>query len=261
MLSRINVGQYIPSESSLHLLDPRTKIIATLVILALIVVAAYPYKLLILGLFICSLMLISYIPLHIYIYALRPFLLIIIITAALQLIMLKGDILVTILGVNITSYGINMAIAISLRLVMIIILIRILMATTTPSSLMGGLEKLLKPFSSIGLPVEELIMIMTISLRFIPLFIEEATRLQQAQISRGINFKSLTIIQRIKSISTLLIPLFRMSFTRALDISTAMETRCYNGGEGRTYLYVFKWGKADYFSLLGLLIITILILL
>lgn len=259
MYSRMSVGQYVPLRSFIHSLDARTKIIATMILLISIILASYPYKLIIMVLIAGFLMLVSRIPLIFYLEALKPFWWLIFITGLLQILLVDGAPLFTIAGLSISSAGVYTALNITIKLILLLMVIRILTATTTPSALMGGLEKLLKPFRYIGIPVDELVMIMTISLRFVPLFFEEAERIHQAQISRGISFKKGTIKQRFKSLSSLLIPLFRISFTRALDIATAMEVRCYNGEKNRTHLYDLKLRKADYISILGMLVLLIII--
>lgn len=260
MFTRMSVGQYIPLKSILHSLDARTKIVATIVLLLLIIIASYPYKLIIMTLITGFLMLASKIPFYLYIEALRPFGIIIFITVLLQLLLVDGHTMFTILGITISWAGVHMALAITIKLILLLIVIRILTATTSPSALMGGIERLLKPFRYIGLPVDELVMIMTISLRFVPLFFEEAKRIQKAQISRGISFKTGKLNQRLRSLSSLLIPLFKISFIRAIDIATAMEARCYNGGQNRSHLQVFKLKKADYLSMVGILVLVILII-
>lgn len=260
MFTGMSVGQYIPVRSFIHSLDARTKIIATIVLLFMIILASYPYKLLIMILITSCLMLASKIPFFLYISALRPFALVIFITVLLQLLLVDGTPMFTIFGITISWAGVHMALAITIKLILLLTVIRILTATTSPSALMGGIEKLLMPLRYIGIPVDELVMIMTISLRFIPLFFEEAKRIQKAQISRGISFKTGTLKQRLKSLSSILIPLFKISFNRALDIATAMEVRCYTGGKNRTHLHVFKLGKADYISILGMLVLLILII-
>ncbi|NLB89469.1 MAG: energy-coupling factor transporter transmembrane protein EcfT [Syntrophomonadaceae bacterium] len=260
MFSRMSVGQYIPLRSFLHSLDARTKIIATIILLLLIILATYPYKLITMILITSFLMLVSRIPFNFYLQALKPFWWIIFITALLQLLLIDGAAFFSIWGITISWVGAYTALTITTKLILLLIVIRILTATTTPSALMGGIEKLLKPFRYIGMPVDELVMIMTISLRFVPLFFEEAERIHQAQISRGISFKTGTIKQRFKSLSSLLIPLFKISFNRALDIATAMEVRCYNGGKNRTHLYELKFRKADYISILGMLVLLIFII-
>lgn len=260
MYRGMKVGQYIPVDSILHNLDARTKIISILFLLILVVIATFPYKLGLIFLLTLALTKASKVRLSIYIEALRPFALIIFITVILQLFLVKGTPLFSWAWFSISKEGVFLALSISIRLILLLLIIRVLTATTTPAALMAGIEKLLKPFSYMGLPVEELVMIMTISLRFIPLFIEEARRLHLAQIARGVNFNTGNIKQRFQSLASLFIPLFRISFNRAADIAIAMEARCYNGGEGRTHLHTLRLGKIDYFFITGLLFIVIFIL-
>ncbi len=260
MYRGIRVGQYIPSDSILHNLEARTKIMASIFMLVFIIVASFPYKLLALSLPVIFLLKISQVRFFIYLEALRPFALIILLTVILQVLLVKGTPCYSLGILTITWEGLILAASISIRLVLLLVVIRILTATTTPQQLMAGIEKLLKPFTYIGLPVQELVMIMTISIRFIPLFIEEASRLSLAQQARGIDYGSGSIKQRIRAISSLLIPLLRVAFNRASDIAIAMETRCYNGGIGRTYLYNFAMARVDYIFLAVLLLMGVFVL-
>ncbi len=257
MYQRVKFGQYIPGDSILHNLDARTKVIMTGVLLILLVVAAFPYKLAFIFLPILYLIWASNIKLSLYLEALRPFAWLIIITVVLQLFLVRGTPLFTWAGFSISQEGIYMALSLSIRISLILLVIKVLTLTTSPAELMNGIEKLLQPFSRMGLPVEELVMIMTISLRFIPLFLEEAQRLQLAQKGRGIDFSQAGLSYKLPGLVSLLIPLLKISFNRAMEMATAMEVRCYGSGSPRTYLYTSKFGKKDFYFIILLLPITL----
>ncbi len=252
-------GQYIPTDSILHNLDARTKIVISAVLLILIVVATFPYKLLFLFIPAFYLVRASKVKINLYLEAIRPFAWLIIITVFLQLILVKGPPLFKLYKFSVSTPAVQMAISISIRICLLLIIIRVLTATTSPSALMNGIEKLLKPFGRLGFPIEELVMIMTISLRFIPLFMEEAQRIHLAQKSRGINFQKGSIKDKFQGLISILIPWLRISFNRAGEIATAMEARCYDSSQKRTYLYSLEATKIDYlytFALLPIIIFT-----
>ncbi len=250
-------GQYIPLDSILHNLDARTKIIISAVLLILIVLATFPYKLLFILIPTFYLVWVSKVKIKVYLEAIRTFAWLIFITVFLQLLLVKGPPFFEVYKFSVSTLAVQMALSLSIRICLLLIIIRVLTSTTSPSALMNGIEKLLKPFGRLGLPIEELVMIMTISLRFIPLFMEEAQRIHLAQKSRGINFQKGNIKDKLQGMFSLLIPLFRISFNRASDIATAMEVRCYDSSQKRSYLYSLEIEKMDYLYLFALLPIII----
>lgn len=226
------IGQYIPGDSPMHRLDPRSKVIATLFFITAGLAAPFPQPLLAVVLAGLLQAFLTGINLPYYLKSSRVLFYLVLITALLQVI----------LGVRPEKAG-----ELILRLTLIIMAVQILMTTTSPLALMSALERMLSPFKRLKLPVEELIMIMTIALRFIPLYMEEWERIKKAQMSRGVNFADKHVAKRIKNITALLVPLFRISFERAGELALAMETRCYQGARERTYLYDFKITASDLF--------------
>ena len=185
---------------------------------------------------------------------LKPLIFIITITFAINIFMTKGEVLFEIGPLAITKEGISQAVFMALRLIFLITGTSLLTLTTSPIALTDGIEKLLSPFKKIGLPAHELAMMMTIALRFIPTLLEETDKIMKAQMARGADFESGNIINRAKNLVPLLVPLFINAFRRADDLATAMEARCYRGGENRTRLNELKFKKID-ISALGILII------
>jgi energy-coupling factor transport system permease protein len=259
MVTNISFGQYIPIESQIHQLDPRTKIFITLILLT----AAFKASFLGLGiLYILGLALIikSRIGMRYYIQQLRPFRFIIAISMLLQWTLTKGIVLARVGPIEITAEGACEAALLGARLVFILLTVSISTFTTTPMSTIGGLEKLLKPLGKIGFPLHEMVMIMTISLRFIPLFFEESKHIITAQMCRGVDYREGNLIKRIKRLVSILVPLFHLSFQRANDLALAMESRGYRGGEGRSHLNQLKMTMTDYLVMAVVTIIAGLLL-
>ncbi|MPQ42818.1 energy-coupling factor transporter transmembrane component T family protein [Clostridium tarantellae] len=251
MLKDITIGQYVPGNSFIHKLDPRTKIIISfLFVITLFIINKFYGYLFILA-FIGGSIYISKVPLR-YIYkGLKPVFILIIITAALNIFMIKGT-SDTLLWhwkfFYIYSEGVRTAIFMALRLVFLIIGTSLLTLTTSPIELTDGIENLLSPFKVIGVPAHELAMMMTIALRFIPTLIDETDKIMKAQKARGADFESGNIIEKAKSLIPLLVPLFISSFRRADELAMAMEARCYRGGNGRTRMKCLKYSKYDFIS-------------
>jgi len=259
MVSSISLGQYIPGESVFHNLDPRSKILSLTVLVAAVFFAEFPRQLVIMAAFSIFLVIMSRVSWSYYLEAIKPFMIIISITLILQMVLTRGDPLFNILGLKISRQGVLLASALGLRLVIILVLARILTLTTTPLQMTTGLELMLKPLSKLGFPAHELVMIMTISLRFIPIFVEEATVIQRAQMCRGVDYSTGNLFTRVMNLISILVPLFRISFERANDLAIAMESRAYQGGEGRTHLNELSLKSKDYLAVLvSIVFITIL---
>ncbi|NFP92214.1 energy-coupling factor transporter transmembrane component T family protein [Clostridium sporogenes] len=247
MIKDITIGQYIPGDSFVHKLDPRVKIIISLIyIIDLFIVNNFKGYIFIV-IFTLVAILISQIKFK-YIYkGLKPILILVIITAILNLFLTPGDtLLFKWKFITIYKEGVRLAIFMVLRLVFLIMGTSLLTLTTSPIELTDGIEKLLNPFRKIGVPAHELAMMMTIALRFIPTLMDETDKIMKAQMARGADFESGNLIQRAKNLIPLLVPLFISSFRRADELAMAMEARCYRGGEGRTRMKELSFSSRDY---------------
>lgn len=249
MFRDITIGQYFPGDTIIHRLDPRIKIIIiALFIGTLFFINSFSPYIFILG-FILSVIKISKIPLKFILKGLKPLLFIILITFSINMFMTKGEVLKEIGPLTITKEGLYQAVFMALRLIFLITGTSLLTLTTSPIALTDGIESLLNPFKKIGLPAHELAMMMTIALRFIPTLLEETDKIMKAQMARGADFESGNIIRRAKNLVPLLVPLFINAFRRADELATAMEARCYRGGENRTRLNELKLKRLDLISL------------
>lgn len=259
MIKDITIGQYIPGDSFVHKLDPRIKIIISLVyIIDLFLVNNFKGYIFIV-LFTLAAILISKIKFK-YIYkGLKPILILVIITAILNLFLTPGDtLLFKWKFIIIYKEGVRLAVFMVLRLIFLIIGTSLLTLTTSPIELTDGIEKLLNPLTKIGVPAHELAMMMTIALRFIPTLMDETDKIMKAQMARGADFESGNLIQRAKNLIPLLVPLFISSFRRADELAMAMEARCYRGGEGRTRMKELSFSSRDYIAITFTFILVIL---
>ncbi|WP_294370943.1 energy-coupling factor transporter transmembrane protein EcfT [uncultured Clostridium sp.] len=258
MLKDITIGQYLPGESFIHKLDPRTKILISLLfIVCLFIINKFIGYTIVIG-FLLAVILIAKIPFRFIVNGLKPILLLVVFTAVLNVFMIKGtpETLLYKFGfLSIYVEGLQTAAFMAIRLVLLIIGTSLLTLTTSPIELTDGIEKLLRP---IGKEIaHELAMMMTIALRFIPTLIDETDKIMKAQKARGADFESGGIIQKAKSLVPLLIPLFISSFRRADELAMAMEARGYRGGAGRTRMKVLKFTSKDTiaFIIFGLIMI------
>jgi len=251
MLRDITLGQYFPGKTVVHRLDPRTKLVLTLVyIVSLFLAKGFPaYGLMLAVLLTC--LFLSKIKPKAVIRGLRPVLIIILFTVVLNIFFIRGEtVLVEYYFIVITQEGLVTALFMALRLMMLIVGSFLLTYTTSPIALTDGLETMLGPLKKIKLPIHELSMMMSIALRFIPTLIEETDKIMSAQKARGADFETGGLIKRAKAILPLIIPLFISAFRRADELAVAMESRCYHGGEGRTRMKVLRFAVRD---LLGFL--------
>ena len=250
MIRDITLGQYYASDSFIHRLDPRVKIIATLLfIIELFIVNNF------IGFAVCAAALgvvvkTSKVPLSFIMRGLKPILLIIIFTFCLNIFMIDGRIIFQIGFLHVTVEGLLTAIFMGIRLVLLIIGSSLLTLTTKPISLTDGIERLLGPLSRIGVPTHEIAMMMSIALRFIPTLLEETDKIMKAQQARGADFESGNIMERAKALIPILVPLFVSAFRIAQDLAMAMEARCYRGGKGRTRMHEMKFRKDDVFAMI-----------
>ena len=245
MIRDITLGQYYPGSSWVHRLDPRTKIIATLVYVAAIFVVPDFIGFAIAFLALAAVIVISGVPLKFLLRGLKPVFFIIALTFILNLFMIPGDVLVKWGFLTITEQGLHTAVFMGIRLVLLIIGASMLTLTTKPINLTDGIESLLKPFERVGLPAHDLAMMMTIALRFIPTLLEETDKIMKAQQARGADFETGNIIRRAMSLIPILVPLFISAFRIAQDLAMAMESRCYGGSGKRTRMNAVKLGEND----------------
>lgn len=262
MLKDITIGQYYPSDSPVHRLDPRTKLVITFLFIIIIFFVRYYTGYLFIVAFMALTILLSKIPVKFILKGLRPILFIILLTFFINVFFTQGEtILFEFWILKITKEGLHQAIFMTLRLLFLVTGTSILTLTTSPIALTDGIEMLLKPLKAIRFPSHELAMMMTIALRFIPTLLEETDKIMKAQMARGADFESGNLIQRAKSLIPLLVPLFVSAFRRADDLAMAMEARCYRGGDSRTRMKVFTMGHLDFiaFGIAALLIASVLL--
>lgn len=245
MIRDITLGQYYPEQSVIHRLDARTKILGTLLyIIEIFLVnsfAGFGLVILALGVLIG----ISRVPVRFIFKGLKAVVFIILLTFVLNLFMFDGTVLWHWKFLTITYEGMYWSCFMALRLILLIIGTSMLTLTTKPMELTDGLEKLLKPFNRFGLPSHEIALMMSIALRFIPTLLEETDKIMKAQQARGADFESGSLIQRVKNMIPILIPLFVGSFRIAQDLALAMEARCYHGGVGRTRMKEIVFSRRD----------------
>ena len=244
----ITLGQYFPGESVIHRLDPRTKIVGTLVFLVSLFLVKNFTGFALAADFLGVLIFISKVPFRFMVRGLKPILFLIVFTMLINLFMTTGTALLTLGPLVITNEGLYRATFMALRLVLLIFGSSLLTLVTKPITLTDGMERLLSPMNALGLPSHELAMMMTIALRFIPTLLEETDKIMKAQTARGADFESGNIIKRAKGLIPLLVPLFISAFRIAADLAMAMESRCYRGGKGRTRLNGMAFSHRDFAS-------------
>ena len=262
MLRDITLGQYYPGDTLIHRLDPRTKLVLTMVyIVALFTAIVYAGYALVF-LFLAVSILISRIRLKSILSGLKPLIVIVLITGILNLFYTKGEhLLVHFWRISIYWEGVETAVFMAPRIMLLIAGTLLLTYTTSPLQLTDGLESLLNPLKKIHVPVHELAMMMSIALRFIPTLIEETDKIMSAQRARGADFETGGLIAKAKALLPLLIPLFVSAFRRADELATAMESRCYHGGEGRTRMKQLRMARRDWAALaVGVLLLALVIL-
>ncbi|OJV62664.1 MAG: transporter [Clostridiales bacterium 38-18] len=256
MLRDITIGQYYSVPSSIHKMDPRFKIMGSILYLVSLFlinqIFAYAAVILFIGLVIK----LSKVPLNFILKGLKPVFMLILFAFVINIFFTpgEGDALIKAGFVKIYPEGIERAFFMAIRLVLLIVGTSVLTLTTSPIELTDGIEYLLSPFKKIGMPAHELAMMMTIALRFIPTLLEETDKIMKAQMARGADFESGNLMNRAKALIPLLVPLFISAFRRADELAMAMEARCYKGGEGRTRMKVLKFTRLD---LVGCLVMIV----
>ena len=241
----ITLGRYFPGNTIIHRLDPRTKLLLTLFYIVALFLAKGIITYLILFALLCWGVAVSHIKPKAILKGLKPLFVILIVTSLLNVFYTPGRELVSFWIFTITYEGIRNAIFMVWRIMMLISCTFLLTYTTSPILLTDGLEALLNPLKKIKVPVHELAMMMSIALRFIPLLIEETDKIMSAQRSRGADFETGSLMDKAKALIPLLVPLFISAFRRADELATAMECRCYHGGEGRTRLRELRYHFSD----------------
>ena len=248
MLKDITIGQFFPGNSIIHRMDSRVKIILELIYIVMLFMAQNFYGLAIAGIFMLTAFIVSGISLRMILKSLKPILPIILFTAALNILFVKGDNepLFTFWIFEIHYEGIELSLFMIIRIIFLIVGMSLLTYTTSPIVLTDAIESLMSPLKKVKFPVHELAMMMTIALRFIPTLVEETDKIMMAQKARGASLDSGGLMKRAKSLVPILIPLFVSAFKRANELATAMECRCYKGGEGRTKLRTLRATKLDF---------------
>ena len=262
MLKDITLGQYFPGDTVVHRLDPRTKILLVFLYIVALFVANSWVTYALMALCLGGTIAVSKIRLKVMVKGLKPLLFVIVFTAVLNMFYTSGEILVSFWIFKITREGIVNAIFMALRIVMLVMGTFMLTYTTSPIMLTYGLELLMGPLKKVKVPVHELAMMMSMALRLIPTLIEETDKIMSAQKARGAEFDTGNLIEKAKAMLPILVPLFISAFRRADELATAMEARCYHGGENRTRLNVLTLQRRDFLGLgLGILLLAAVIVL
>ena len=252
MLKDITLGQYFPGNSVIHRLDPRTKLIMLVVYIVALFMAVSWVSYGIMAAFLLIAVKISTIPPKSIVKGMKPLVMILVFTGILNLFFTTGEgtPLVSFWVLTIYAEGITRAFFMVVRILMLISGTFLLTYTTSPIALTDGLESLMSPLKKVGVPVHELSMMMCIALRFIPTLIEETDKIMCAQKARGADFENGSLVDRAKALIPILVPLFISAFRRADELATAMECRCYHGGDGRTKMKLLRYKRWDYSTFL-----------
>lgn len=260
MLKDITIGQYYPTGSVIHRLDPRVKLFGTVLYIVTLFIAKNPVVYMLAAAFLFTCVGISRVPLKFIMRGLKSIMIIMAISLIFNLFMTEGHVLVSFWKFRITYEGIIQAVYTGLRLVLLIMGSSVMTLTTTPNDLTDGMEKGLRFLKVIRIPVHEVAMMMSIALRFIPILMDETDKIMKAQSARGADFESGNFFKRVKALVPILVPLFVSAIRRAYDLATAMEARCYRGGKGRTKMKPLRYKGRDgiayliLFSYLGMII-------
>ena len=257
MLRDITIGQYYDVESVVHKLDPRTKIIATVVYIISLFCVKNILGFLLAGIGLLAAVKLARIPLRFILRGLKTVMVLLLFTVVLNIFLVEGTAIVQWGFISITREGIYTAVFMAARRVLLIIGCSMMTLTTTPIQLTDGIERLLRPLKKIKVPVHDIAMMMSIALRFIPILMEETDKIMKAQTARGADFESGGLVQKAKSLIPVLVPLFISAFRRADDLATAMEARCYHGDEGRTRMKELKYHARDHIAKLCLVVFLV----
>lgn len=262
MIRDITIGQYYPTNSVIHKLDPRVKLFATLIY----IIAVFSFKgiagLALITFALAMVIHISKVPFKFMVKGLKSIMVLLIITSCFSLLFTPGEEVYFKWGMfQLTDAGIKNAVLMIIRLVYLILGTSLMTLTTTPNQLTDGLEKALAPLNKLNVPVHAIAMMMSIALRFIPILIEETDKIMKAQMARGADFEHGNLVQRAKAMVPLLVPLFVSAFRRAEELAMAMEARCYNGGDGRTKMKPLRYNQRDKMAYIMIVIFIALVIL
>ncbi len=260
-LKDITLGQYYPGNSYLHRLDPRSKLLTSLILMTGLLVS-HNWTLILLEIGVCLLAVgFSKVPIGVFMRNLKWFVWLFSITFAIHALDVHVKGTLPYFGVALSEAGLRAGLLYTVRLVLLIVFAALLTLTTVPVALTDGLERLLAPLKRFKLPVHEFAFMMTLALRFIPILIQEGERVKNAQLSRGASLEG-PLLQRIRNMVPMLLPLFISAIRRADDLAIAMAARNYTGGDGRTSYSQLAWGQADYITVtLSLLMLSAVLLL
>ena len=245
MIREITIGQYYPVDSVIHRLDPRTKLAGTLLFIVALFCANNVAGYAIITVFLAAVIKLSNVPFKFIVRGLRAVLVLLLISVLFNLFLTSGTVIWQFKFLKITEEGLRLSVFMALRLIYLVIGSSVMTLTTTPNQLTDGMEQGLRWMNRFHVPVHEIAMMMSIALRFIPILVEETDRIMKAQTARGADFESGGLMQRIKNMIPLLVPLFVAAFRRATDLAMAMEARCYRGGVGRTKMKPLHYSGRD----------------
>ena len=260
-MKNIALGQYYPAESLIHRLDPRAKVICAIIYIVASFLCKNFFSFVFLVVSSVALILLSRIPVRVVMRSIRALIFIMVFTAVLNIFWTKdktAEPLVSFWVIDIYEKGLYNALFIIVRIVSMVIGTSLFLTyTTTPIALTDAIEHLLRPLKKLKVPVHEFAMMMTIALRFIPTIVDETDKIMSAQKARGADFSNGSLIDRVKALIPVIIPLFASSFRRAGELATAMECRCYHGGDGRTRLKQLKYSPRDFLFMIFMLLLTV----
>ena len=266
MIRDITIGQYYPSHSILHRLDPRTKIMGTVFFIISLFIGNSILTYGVATLFLAIMINISKVPLKFILKGLKPIIILLLFSVIINMLFTPGEAIVSIGFLHITKEGIRLAVFLAIRLVYLVIGSSLMTFTTTPTALTDGLERLFQFLKVVKVPVHEVAMMMAIALRFIPILTEELDKIMKAQAARGADFNRGTLKEKVHGLIPIMVPLFIAAIRRSNDLAMAMEARCYHGGEGRTRMKPLVYEKRDYISYLivlayfiGIIVLRILL--
>lgn len=249
-MTDMTIGQYYPSDSLLHRMDPRMKLVLTLLFIVVVFLPRNWVGLAAAALFLAVILAVSRLPVKLMWRSVKPILLLVAFTSLLNMFYVTGGTPLLDVGfIHITSRGVSSAVFIAVRIFCLIMGSSLLTYTTTPTALTDAIERLLKPLQAFHVNAHDIAMMMTIALRFIPTLMEETDKIMSAQKARGADMDSGNLLQRVRALIPVLIPLFVSSFRRAYELAMAMECRCYQGGEGRTRMKQLHTARRDWIAL------------
>ncbi len=253
MIRDITIGQYYQTDSLLHRLDPRTKLMGTVVFIVSLFMAGNWLCYVLAAVYLALMIRLSHVPFHFIVRGLKAVVILLLISVGFNLFLTGGETVLVQWGIfRITLEGLKQAAFMALRLIFLIMGSSLMTLTTTPNQLTDGLETGLGFLKKLHVPIHEIAMMMSIALRFIPILIEETDKIMKAQMARGADFETGNLIQKARALVPILVPLFISAFRRATDLAMAMEARCYHGGENRTKMKPLQYEKRDRLSYLVL---------